>query len=186
MTFVAHEAVMLPATCEAVFHALTDPDRVTAWWGEAGVYRMVALDHDLRTGGQVAYTSRHPDRTVLGKGTYHLVDPPRALAYTRRYTEGFPCAEETLIRYDLDTTSEGWTLLRVTHSGFLTQAMRERHADGWHRVLSWLRSDLWSRSGTRHEDATPVVLRRSGRRTRRLRDNAPAAVMERITAGATA
>ena len=157
MTFAAHEAVVLPATREAVYHALTDPEHVTAWWGEDGVYRMVALDHDLRTGGHVAYTSRHPDRTVLGDGTYHLVDPPRELAYTRRYTEGFPCAEETLIRYDLDPTSEGWTLLRVTHDGFLTQAMRDRHADGWHRVLGWLRNYLWSRSGTNHEDGTTVV-----------------------------
>ena len=43
--------IALPCAPEAAYWAWTAPEEVTAWWGEAGVYRTTGWSADLRTGG---------------------------------------------------------------------------------------------------------------------------------------
>jgi hypothetical protein len=62
---------------------------------------------------------------------------PRMLEYTRRYTDGIPCAEETVIRYELEAR-DGGTTLRITQSGFVTEEMAPQHKLGWERACDWL------------------------------------------------
>jgi hypothetical protein len=47
-------------------------------------------------------------------------------------------ATETLVRFDLHEQN-GFTTVRLTHSGFATEGSRARH-QGWPQILSWLKA----------------------------------------------
>ena len=48
--------IFIAAPPDRVFQALTDPQQMTKWWGERGVYRITENKADLRVGGK---WSRH-------------------------------------------------------------------------------------------------------------------------------
>jgi uncharacterized protein YndB with AHSA1/START domain len=108
---------------------------------------MTRVEQELKVGGAANYygsfTTGDPvsgssaGREFGGVGVVRAADPPRMLEYTRTYTDGIPCPEETVIRYVLEPQGDG-TRLSVTHSGFRSQAMADQHAQGWQRVFAWL------------------------------------------------
>lgn len=138
-TIAVQRDITLAASPQTVFAAFTEPEQLVRWWGEDGVYWMTGLEHDLRPGGAVRYTSTHADgRAFIGLGTYGVVEAPHVLEYTRRYEGGFPIAEETLIRMEL-RPCDGGTHVRVVHTGFPDKASADMHAAGWERVFGWVR-----------------------------------------------
>jgi uncharacterized protein YndB with AHSA1/START domain len=143
----AEYTVALPATPERAFAALTDAAQLTHWWGDDSIYWMTEVRQDVHPGGEATYMFAFADddavsgssagRTSGSTGVTLAADPPRMLAYTRKYDDGFPCKEETVIRYELEPFGDG-TRLRVTHSGFQSEQMVELHRHGWERVFEWL------------------------------------------------
>lgn len=112
---------------------------------------MTDVRQDLHAGGKANYlfAFAHNDavsgsaagRASGSTGVTLAAEPPRMLEYTRRYDDGFPCREETVIRYDLESV-DGGTRITVTHSGFESLEMVELHRHGWERVLEWLEGYL--------------------------------------------
>jgi uncharacterized protein YndB with AHSA1/START domain len=147
----ARHSIVLPAPTERVFAALTQPGHITRWWGEDAVYWMTNVQHELRPGGVAKYggtftnndsvSGSSAGREFLGAGVTRAVDAPHMLEYTRRYTDGIPCTEETVIRYELEPCDSG-TRLTVTHTGFATEEMSELHKHGWERAFAWLEAYL--------------------------------------------
>lgn len=140
-------SITLPAPAERVFDALTKNEELTRWWGDDAVYWMKHVQQDLYPGGTANYmfAFAHNDsvsgsaagRTSGSTGVTLAAQAPRMLEYTRKYDDGFPCKEETIIRYDLEPI-DGGTRVTVTHSGFESPEMVELHRHGWERVLEWL------------------------------------------------
>lgn len=64
---------------EAVFAALTDPDRLARWWGPAGFHNR--FEHcDLRPGGAWRYTMVGPDGTEYpNESRFTVVEAPARL-----------------------------------------------------------------------------------------------------------
>ena len=147
----AEYTIILPAPPERVFTALTSPQHITRWWGEDSKYWMTNVEHELRPGGIANYggtfskndevSGSSAGREFLGTGVTRAVDAPRMLEYTRRYTDGIPCSEETVIRYELEPANGG-TRLRVTHTGFETEETAQIHRMGWERAFAWLQGYL--------------------------------------------
>jgi len=125
-----------------VWRALTDPRLIVQWWGDAALYHMIRVEHELRVGGRVFYGGRFVEGVQNGRefsatGCTRAVRAPALLEYTRRYAGGIPVTEETVIRYELDERN-GATRVCVTHSGFQNEPDRDAHADGWRRVMDYL------------------------------------------------
>jgi uncharacterized protein YndB with AHSA1/START domain len=131
------EEITIKASADRVFEALIDPAQRVAWWGMKGRYQTTHLESDLRPGGRWAMTGTgmggKPFKIV---GAYRIVDRPRVLAFTW-FPDWDESATETLVRFDLKEGG-GVTTVRLTHSGFASDASRSRH-QGWPQILSWLK-----------------------------------------------
>lgn len=67
-------------------------------------------------------------------GEYRDVVPPRLLSYTWiRENEDYP---ETLVRWEL-VENAGYTTVRLTHSGLVSEALRQRNS-GWPVIVTLL------------------------------------------------
>ena len=118
---VVKAEIEIAATPDRVFHSLTDPGQLAAWWGSDDMYRTSDWKVDLRPGGKwsaLAHGADGTDMTVDGE--YIEVDPPRLLVYTWR--PSWDDYAVTTVRYDLAPTTTG-TRLTVTHTGFGDRAL---------------------------------------------------------------
>jgi uncharacterized protein YndB with AHSA1/START domain len=130
--------ITIDAPAETVFAALVEPEQLTQWWGEDGLYHTEHMVVDLRVGGKWRTTGTSADgKPFAVEGVYRAIERPNLLEYTWRYDWGDQ-PEETVVRYEL-TERDGTTTLRVTHSGFTDQTSRDNHDTGWDRVLGWLK-----------------------------------------------
>jgi uncharacterized protein YndB with AHSA1/START domain len=130
--------VEIAAPPERVFEALTEPEKLCAWWGSEESYRVSAWRSELRVGGAW-------EATGLGAGggefrvhgRFVAIEPPRRLAYTWN-PSWLPDSPETTVSYEL-RPHRGGTLLEVRHEGFAGDAAaRDDHLHGWPAVLGWL------------------------------------------------
>jgi uncharacterized protein YndB with AHSA1/START domain len=131
------EEITIAASVDRVFAALTDPQQRVQWWGQAGRFETTHAESDLRPGGRwLMRGSGVGGRPFHVSGEYRIVEPPRVLAFTwlPSWAEN---ATETLARFDLQEHN-GMTTVRLTHSGFASTRLRDRH-QGWPQILSWLK-----------------------------------------------
>jgi len=131
------EQITIEASAERVFEALTDPAQRAKWWGLKERFETERMVSDLRTGGRWTMSGiGMGGRPFEIHGVYRTIERPRVLAFTWRPSWD-ETATETLVRFDLEER-DGVTTVRLTHSGFASQASRDRH-QGWPQILSWLR-----------------------------------------------
>jgi uncharacterized protein YndB with AHSA1/START domain len=132
------------ASPERVFQAWIDPQQRLAWWGDDALYRSTQLKSDLRVGGKWRTEGKNADGKEFSVfGEYTRVEPPKALGFTWNHDWG-DSHPETHVLVELTPTSSG-THLTLTHSGFVSDSVRDDHNKGWPRVLAWLRSYLQPR-----------------------------------------
>jgi uncharacterized protein YndB with AHSA1/START domain len=131
------EEITIAASADHIFEALIDPAQRLSWWGLKGRFETTHMESDLRPGGHWKMTG-----TGMGgkpfkvAGVYRIVERPRVVAFTW-LPDWDENATETLVRFDL-AEAGGVTTLRLTHSGFASDASRARH-QGWPQILSWLK-----------------------------------------------
>ena len=133
------QEIVIKAPAERIFAALTRPEELLKWWAVEGKFKVVNAECNLQPGGKWLMRvagwgpEERPAATVYGE--YRTVDPPHLLTYTWiRENEAYP---ETLVRWDLEE-SDGYTTVRVTHSGLITESLRSRNA-GWPLIATLLK-----------------------------------------------
>jgi uncharacterized protein YndB with AHSA1/START domain len=128
--------ISIKASAARIFEALTDPAQRVKWWGQKGRFETEHMESDLRPGGRWMMSGTGMGgRPFRVAGAYRIVEPPRVLAFTWLPTWD-EAATETLVRFDLQE-HDGITTVRLTHSGFASEASRARH-QGWPQILTWL------------------------------------------------
>lgn len=145
-TTVVHVSHELPAPCEEVYRAWTDPDLFTRWFRPPGVSSLQA-ELDVRPGGRYRITL-HRSEVLPGTsylvGTYLEVSPPERLVFTWAWEkmpllEGLEDLEDaesrvTVSFYDRDGSTE----LHLTHERLETADLRAFHRWGWTETTSCL------------------------------------------------
>jgi uncharacterized protein YndB with AHSA1/START domain len=127
----------IEAPPERVFEAWTDSQQVMAWWGDDAKYRITSRQDDFRVGGKWRAETKNVDGARHAVwGEYTRMERPLALAFTwlHDWDAGGPI---THVLIELTPTATG-THLKVTHSGFASEATRDAHRHGWAQVLGWL------------------------------------------------
>jgi uncharacterized protein YndB with AHSA1/START domain len=131
------QEITIVAPAERVFAALTRPEELVRWWAIEGKVRTLAAECDVRPGGAWWMVVEGPcgaGEAHKVYGVYRKVEAPRILEFTwNREGEVWP---ESVVRWDLEE-KDGITRARVTHSGFLNEAMRE-HNNGWSLIVRLL------------------------------------------------
>jgi uncharacterized protein YndB with AHSA1/START domain len=120
----------LPHPIERVWAAITEPEQLVTWLGEATI--------DLRLGGRVQLRWLNTDghgnpANVVMNATITLVDPPRLLEYTGD-------AHGTL-RFELKAEASGCVLIFSNTLPASHTRLRESLA-GWHVHLDFLAESL--------------------------------------------
>ena len=136
------QEVTIKAPAERIFAALTRPEELLKWWSAEGKFQIVHAECDLQPGGRWRIrvagncSGEATESTVYGE--YRAIEPPRLLTYTWiRENEDYP---ETLVRWDLEE-SDGFTTVRVTHSGLVSESLRARN-NGWPLIIQLLETYL--------------------------------------------
>jgi uncharacterized protein YndB with AHSA1/START domain len=132
--------VDIAAPPERVFQALSTAE-VVQWWGSAELYQTTEWTGDLRVGGAWTARGKGADGVAFSVGGEFLeVSPPRKLVHT--WKAAWDGDHVTTITYLLDPV-EGGTRLTLRHEGFAGRPDScAGHAEGWERVLGWLRGHL--------------------------------------------
>ena len=141
---VVRAVTEVAASPERVFSALTDPKQLEKWWGSADMYQTFDWVSDLRPGGVRSCQARSPGREELStvKGEYLAIDPPKLLEFTW-LASWEPGSTPTKVRIELDPVPAG-TRGTVVHSGVGAEDQKRQggYADGWTRVLGWLKPHI--------------------------------------------
>lgn len=133
------QEITINAPAARIFAALTDPDELLEWWCIEDQFKLVRALCDVRSGGKwtmrVIGESDKEQRESIVHGVYRIVVPPNLLEYTwiREETDH----PETIVRWELQQYGES-TRVRVTHSGLITPALRERNS-GWIFIVQMLK-----------------------------------------------
>jgi uncharacterized protein YndB with AHSA1/START domain len=144
--------IFIAAPPARVFHAISDPQQLSHWWGENGLYRITERSADVRPGGKWSCVGVGADGKSFGvEGEYLEVDPPRRLVHT--WIASYMGGLKTVVYFDLlaqpvhglhpsgPRKAGTGTLVKVRHEGFAPapQAAAE-HGEGWKRVFGWLQA----------------------------------------------
>lgn len=117
---------VLPASCEVVFAAWTDPSLMAEWFFAHPTWA-VEVERDLRVGGAFWLCMRAPDgQTFETRGEYREIQPPTRLVFT--WTSYL--VKDTLVTVELRPLGDR-TELRLTHDFLHDVQVRERHYQGW-------------------------------------------------------
>jgi len=142
--------IFIAAPPERVFQAISDPEQLSRWWGQNGLYRITERGADVRPGGKWWCAGVGADGTKFSvEGEYLEVDPPRRLVHT--WIASYQGPLRTVVYWDLEAqTVHGLhpsgpkkagtgTLVKLRHEGFVGAPKAAiDHGEGWKRVFGWL------------------------------------------------
>ncbi|HUD66450.1 MAG TPA: SRPBCC domain-containing protein [Candidatus Sulfotelmatobacter sp.] len=142
--------IFIAAPPERVFQAISDPEQLSQWWGQSGLYRITERSADLRKGGKWWCAGVGADGTKFSvEGEYLEIDPPRRLVHT--WIASYQGPLRTVVYWDLEPqTVHGLhpsgpkkagtgTLVKLRHEGFVgVPKSAIEHGEGWKRVLGWM------------------------------------------------
>ncbi len=139
-------AIVLRRTYRAprqrVFDAWTQPQLAATFLGPGDV-TVPEIEMDLREGGKYRIVMLMPDgERYIVNGAYREVRAPERLSMTWRWEEDNPADEyDSLLTLEFNELPDG-TELVLKHEQLATVESRDRHADGWGKILDELSGAL--------------------------------------------
>lgn len=139
-TIEIKKSVVINASPEVVFRAITDPKELTNWFPDSVVF-------NGRIGGQVRFyfykeKSKDLDRDYSPEGIVKELIPNKKVSYTWQLkdTPDFP---ETVVTWELEEIEPHKTRVDLVHSGFTGKEggklSSKEHDQGWSYFLGRLK-----------------------------------------------
>jgi uncharacterized protein YndB with AHSA1/START domain len=137
-TIEIKKSIVIDASPEVVFKAITDPNELTNWFPDHAIL-------EPEVGGKMRfsfYKEKSDTRTAdaFPEGTIKKFIPNKKLSYTwqRKDIPGFP---ETVVTWELEDIGANKTRVELTHLGFTGKEERKtfkEHDQGWTYFLDRL------------------------------------------------
>jgi uncharacterized protein YndB with AHSA1/START domain len=138
----------LPASCDQLFRAWTEPDEVMQWFGyKAG--SMISAEIDLREGGAWRFVMvRDEQATRALQGTYSAIEPGKRLEFTWQHVveavDGTR-TESGISQVRVEFSAHGKaTRLNLRHEGIEARDSRLGVGAGWNASLNSLAAHVES------------------------------------------
>ena len=131
----------LKASCERVYAAWADAEKLVQWFGPAEVKPgTVKAEMDVRVGGRyrISFEGNSGEYHEVG-GVYREVVPNRRLVFSWAW-HSTP-ERESQVTVELKPDGAG-TLLVFRHEQFFDQTARDNHERGWTELLTKLETYL--------------------------------------------
>jgi len=123
---------------DEAFRLLTVAEEVAHWWGPVR-FTAPEVRIDLREGGVYRILMQPPEGKPFHLfGEFLEIERPRRLSYTFVYETPDPDDRPTTVTLVLDAV-EGGTMVRLSQTGFATDARVALHRDGWTDSFARLR-----------------------------------------------
>jgi len=127
------------APLERVYRAWSSADEIERWFAP-GAMRVPEAEVDLRPGGRYRIVMEDTDGSRhIVTGEYREVTPNERLAFTWQWegSEAITFVEVEFRAIDADSTE-----LKLVHTRFATEELRDRHGQGWGGCLANLQKRL--------------------------------------------
>ncbi len=134
---------------ELVFEAWSDPDRIEAWSGCAEATSLEATV-DFRVGGGYRHVISIPEVGSLTMfGTYTEIRPPERIVYTVEWEpfESIDPVPPTEVSVEFVARGDQ-TEVRLTHSGLVSDEMKENIPEGWGAAFDRLANGMGRSQGS--------------------------------------
>jgi uncharacterized protein YndB with AHSA1/START domain len=127
--------IVIDATPEAVFKAITDPSELTHWFPDQAIL-------ELKIGGKMKFSffktdSEYRQMDYFPEGTITEIIPNKKISYTWQEPNirGFP---NTVVTWELEKMEDNKTRLKLFHTGFKPDETAKKHNEGWSHFLGQL------------------------------------------------
>jgi uncharacterized protein YndB with AHSA1/START domain len=134
------KSIIINASPEVVFRALTDPKELTNWFPDSAVF-------NGRIGGQVRFSfykerSKDLDRDYSPEGIVKEFIPNKKVSYSWQLKD-MPEFPETVVTWELEEIDHHKTKIELVHSGFTGKEggklSSKEHDQGWTYFLGRLK-----------------------------------------------
>jgi uncharacterized protein YndB with AHSA1/START domain len=135
-TMEIRESIIIDASPEVVFKAITDPNELTKWFPDQAIL-------EPKVGGKMKFSfyktdSKYRQMDYFPEGTIIEFIPNRRISYTWQEPNiaDFP---RTVVAWELEKMENDKTRLRLSHTGFKADEPAKKHNEGWSHFLNELR-----------------------------------------------
>jgi uncharacterized protein YndB with AHSA1/START domain len=126
------------AAPERVFAAWTTAELLSRWMAPSDAFAPTAVEIDARPGGRYRFVMTAPDGAKPTiSGAFEDVSPPSRLVFTWALADA---PERISLVTIVLVPKDGGTELTLHHEGFVEEAVRDKHEQGWTGCLGRLTS----------------------------------------------
>jgi uncharacterized protein YndB with AHSA1/START domain len=127
--------IVIDATPEVVFKAITDPNELTQWFPDQAIL-------EPKVGGKIKFSffktdSEYRQMDYFPEGTITEIIQNKKISYTWQEPNipGFP---NTVVTWELEKMDNNKTRLKLLHTGFKPDETAKKHNEGWSHFLGLL------------------------------------------------
>jgi uncharacterized protein YndB with AHSA1/START domain len=129
------KTIIIDATPEVVFKAITDPKELTHWFPDQAIL-------EPKVGGKMKFSffktdSQYRQMDYFPEGIISEFVPNKKISYTWQ-EPNIPDFPKTIVTWELEKIDNDKTRLRLLHTGFNPDETARKHNEGWSHFLSEL------------------------------------------------
>jgi uncharacterized protein YndB with AHSA1/START domain len=135
---IIEKSIVIDASPEVVFKALTDQEELTNWFPDQAVFE-AKLDGKVKFDFYKDKEHKQGELECVPEGTIIEFIPNKKVSYTWRQTntQDFP---NTVVTWELEKITDNKTRVKLLHTGFEPGNLFKQHDEGWSYFLNRLQS----------------------------------------------